>query len=243
MTSSPVAANTFAFLVGGVLPYFALAVFAAGALHRLFTWRRAPQPGLMTLYPTGGSGWKSLVKEAMFFPSLFRGDRTLWLFAWLFHAALALAFLGHLRVVTGMIDRGLAIFGIDAGGMGLLSAIAGSFAGAILATTVLLLLGRRVFVARVRESSAAPDFLALVLLVAVITTGNLMRLGEGHIDLVATRAWAASLYLFSPIIALPPALLPHVFFAELLVLYLAFSKLMHFGGFFFTFSLIKRSQP
>jgi nitrate reductase gamma subunit len=35
----------------------------------------------------------------------------------------------------------------------------------------------------------------------------------------------------------------HLFCAELLVLYVAFSKLMHFGGFFVTFSLVKRSAP
>jgi nitrate reductase gamma subunit len=231
-----------AFLVGGILPYIAALVFLTGVVHRLLTWRRAPQTGLMTLYPTQGSGWRSLVREALFFPSLFRGDRTLWLFAWLFHAALALAFIGHLRVVTGMIDRGFGAFGIGAGGMTMLSTVAGGFAGAMLLTTVLLLLGRRLFLPRVREISSAPDFVGLFLLLAVITTGNLMRLGS-HIYLTTTRAWATSLLTLSPSLALPPAALLHLFCAELLVLYIAFSKLMHFGGFFFTFSLVKRSAP
>ena len=231
------------FLVGGVLPYFAIVGFLVGVVHRLLTWRRVPQPGFMTLYPTQGSNWKSLVKEALFFPSLLRGDRTLWIFAWSFHAALALAFLGHLRVATGLIDRGLGAFGIGAGGMTMLSTVAGGFAGAMLLTTVLLLLGRRLVVTRVREISSAPDFVGLFLLLAVITTGNLMRLGESHIDLPAPRAWAASLLTLSPSLALPSAVLLHLFCAELLVLYIAFSKLMHFGGFFFTFSLVKRSAP
>jgi nitrate reductase gamma subunit len=232
-----------AFLVGGILPYLAVALFTLGVVYRLLVWRRVPQPALMTLYPTQGSGWRSLVREALFFPSLFRGDRTLWIFAWSFHVALALAFVGHLRIATGAIDRGLALLGIGAGGMATISAVAGGFAGVVLLATLLLLLGRRVFVTRVREISAAPDFLALFLLVAVITTGDLMRFGGNHVDLAATRAWAASLLAFSPAVALPPAVLLHLFCAELLLLYFSFSKLMHFGGFFFTFSLVKRTAP
>ena len=235
--------SSTALVVGGVLPYLAAAFFTVGVAYRLLVWRRVPQPALMTLYPTQGAGWKSLVKEALFFPSLFRGDKSLWLFAWSFHVALALAFIGHLRVATGAIDRGLALVGISAGGMATLSAIAGGIAGVVLLVALLLMLGRRVLVARVREISKVPDFLALLLLVAVITTGDLMRFGVGHVDLAATRAWAASLFTLSPAVSLPPAVLLHLFCAELLVLYVAFSKLMHFGGFFFTFSLVKRSAP
>jgi nitrate reductase gamma subunit len=232
-----------AILVGGILPYLALATFIIGVAYRLLTWQRVKQPALMTLYPTQGSGWRPLVKEALFFPSLFRGDRTLWLFAWSFHVALALAFAGHLRVLTGLMDRGMATIGIGAGGMATLSAVAGGFAGVVLLGTILLLLARRLLVARVREISGVPDFVALLLLVAVITTGDLMRFGTSHVDLAMTRAWALSLLTFSPTAALPAAVLLHLFCAELLVLYVAFSKLMHFGGFFFTFSLVKRSAP
>ena len=113
----------------------------------------------------------------------------------------------------------------------------------MLIATLLLLLGRRLLVTRVREISSAPDFIGLFLLLAVITTGNLMRLAGSHIDLTATRAWAASLLTLSPSLALPPAVLMHLLCAELLVLYITFSKLMHFGGFFFTFSLVKRGVP
>jgi nitrate reductase gamma subunit len=64
-----------------------------------------------------------------------------------------------------------------------------------------------------------------------------------HFDLAETRVWAASLLSFSPVVPAHPAFLLHAFLAELTILYIAFSKLMHFGGFFFTVSLIRRSQP
>lgn len=232
-----------AFLVAHVLPYLAAACFAGGFAYRLLTWRRLPQPALMTLYPRQGSGAWPLIKEALFFPGLLRGDSTLWLFAWLFHVALALAFVGHLRVVTTLVDGGLGAVGLGAGAMATLSSVAGGAAGIVLLATLLLLLGRRLLVRRVREISSAPDFVALFLLVAVVTTGNLMRFGAASIDLDTTRAWALSLLTFSPTGALAPAVLLHLFCAELLLLYLAFSKLLHWGGFFFTFSLVKRSAP
>ena len=232
-----------AFMVGGILPYLAGSVFLIGVVSRLRTWRRIPQPGMMTVYPTKGSSVAALVKEALFFPSLYRGDRTLWLLSWSFHATLALAFLGHVRVVTGLVDQGLAFVGIGSDGVAKVSAIAGGGAGIVLLVTVGTLLVRRMLLARVREISSPPDFLALLLLVAVITTGNVMRFGGMHFDLAETRVWATSLLSFSPVVPGHPAFLAHAFSAELVILYIAFSKLMHFGGFFFTVSLIKRSQP
>jgi nitrate reductase gamma subunit len=232
-----------AFLIGGILPYLAATAFLIGVVSRLRAWRRVPQPGLMTVYPTQGSGIAELAKEALFFPSLFRGDRTMWLLSWSFHVTLALAWIGHLRLVTGLLDRGLAAVGVGSGAIAAMSAIAGGTAGIVLMVTVTTLLARRILVARVREISTPPDFLALLVLVAVITTGNVMRFGGTHFDLAETRVWAASLLTFSPIVPAHPAFLLHAFFAELTILYIAFSKLMHFGGFFFTVALAKRSQP
>lgn len=232
-----------AFMVGGVLPYIAIVVFLIGVVIRLVGWKRVPQPGLITLYPTKGAGFKELAKEALFFPSLFRGDKTMWLLAWSFHVTLATAFVGHLRVLTGVLDRAMGGMGLGRGSIAGLSTIAGGTAGIVLLAAVVTLLARRVLVGRVREISTVPDFLALLLLVAVITTGNLMRFGTMHVGLAVTRTWAASLFTLSPAVPPYPTFLVHIFLAELLILYMAFSKLMHFGGFFFTFSLIKRSQP
>ncbi len=235
--------STTAFLVGGILPYAAVMVFLAGVTHRLIVWWRAPQPVPMTLYPTEGAGWKSLAREALFFPSLYRGDKPMWMLAWLFHLALAFAFVGHFRAVTGLLDWALGGLGLDGQALPRVSAAAGGVAGLVLFLAATLLLLRRAVIARVRESSGVPDFLALLLVLAVIVTGNLLRFGARPVDLTETRLWASSLLAFSPLVPTTPGLLVHLFSAELLVLYLAFSKLMHFGGFFFTFALHKRSQP
>ena len=228
-------------LVGGVLPYVAIAAFVGGVAYRFSTWARTPQPGKLTLYPTQGWDLSSAVKEAMFFPNLYKGDKFLWLLAWTFHVALAFAFLGHLRVVTGIIDWTLTSMGLSLAGIGMLSTIAGGAAGVALIVAASALLLRRLLLPRVREISSGPDFLALLLLVAVIASGDAMRFGSSPVDLAETRVWASSLVTFSPQVPTNPAILLHALLAELLIIYLPLSKLMHFGGLFYTMSLVRRS--
>jgi nitrate reductase gamma subunit len=232
-----------AFLVGSVLPYVAALVFLVGVVHRLVGWWRCPRPPRMPLYPVWGSGGASLAREALLFPSLRRGDGRLWVLAWSFHAALALAFVGHIRAFTPSFDRGLLAVGVRAQWLEVASAWMGGLAGVLLLVAGLGLLVRRIVLARVREISGPPDYFALALLLAVIVSGNLMRLTAGDVALAETRRFVSSLIALAPIAPTAPTVLAHLCFAELLVAYLAFSKLMHFGGFFFTFPLIKRSTP
>ena len=95
-------------VVGGVLPYLALAVFLVAMVNRVLTWRKLPSPP-MTLFPApspeGRANTFNTMKETLFFPSLFRSDRSLWVFSWGFHAVLALIFVGHVRVVSN-VDSG-----------------------------------------------------------------------------------------------------------------------------------------
>lgn len=233
----------FQFLVTTVLPYLTVVVFVAAVIYRLVLWQRLPQPGTMTLFPTDGPGVVPLAKEALFFPSLYRGDRFLWSLAWMFHVTLALALIGHSRILTARLDRVLGAFGVGPTGVATMSSLIGGAAGIILLVALAGFLGRRLLVPRVREVSTGPDFVALLLLTAVVTSGNLMRWTGGPDQLAAARAWLTSLLSFAPMAPGNPGLVLHAFCAELLLVYIAFSKLMHFGGFFLTFSLTKRTAP
>jgi len=230
-------------LVGSVLPYVAAVAFVGGIAYRFSSWSRTPQPGKLTLYPTEGWDLASAAKEAMFFPNLFKGDKVLWLLAWTFHAALALALLGHLRVVTGFFDAAFMSAGLSLShaGFAMLSTIAGGAAGAALVVAAIALLLRRLFLARIREISSGPDFFALLLIVAVIASGDALRFGSSPVDVAETRIWARSLVMLSPRAPTNPAILLHALFAELLICYLPLSKLIHFGGLFYTMPLVRRS--
>ncbi len=233
--------SSFSFFVGGVLPYVAFAVFIIGMVYRFKVWFKTPQPGKMTLYTDqGDSTAKSVLSEALFFPSLFRGDKALWSFAWIFHVTLALVFLGHLRVFTGLLDSILMSMGMSEDAISTMSSTAGGGAGVLLLVTGLALLIRRVTQKRVREISGIPDFFALFLILAIIISGNAMRFGE-HFDLTQTHVWAASLLTFSPKVPANNMFLLHAMVAQFLIIYIPFSKVLHFGGIFFSQSLVKRS--
>ena len=175
-----------------------------GVVYRLLVWRRVPQPALMTLYPTKGSGLAIAGQGGPVLPQPISRR----------HDPVALRLvlprdLGpRVRRPPARRDRpdrsraGQRRDRRRAAWPRSRPSPAASPASCSCAT-VLLLLGRRMFVARVREISTAPDFLALLLLVAVITTGDLMRFGGSHVDLAATRAWAASLLTLSPAVPLP----------------------------------------
>ena len=229
----------FAFFVGGVLPYFAVLVFVVGMAHRFYTWKKTPQPGKMTLFPAPKGMVGGILKEVLFFPSLFRGDRTLWYMSWIFHAMIALVFVGHLRVVTGAIDAMLIPF-LGEGGVSLMSTTAGGAAGVVMLATGVLLLIRRTSTERVKQITTVSDVFALLLLLSIVFTGDLMRFSGTHFDLALTRTWAASLLAFSPVVPQNGMFLVHALLAQVLFMYIPFSKILHFGGVLFTQALVQR---
>jgi nitrate reductase gamma subunit len=232
-------------VVGVILPYVALVVFLAGMIWRIRTWKRLAAPP-MTLFPAPptqtDNAWNT-AKEVLLFTSLFKGDRWLWVFAWVFHAVLALVFVGHFRVFTN-VDGLLMALGMSEEAILAMSSGAGGAAGVVILVTAVLLLIRRMTVPRVREITGAADYLALLLIAAIIITGNMMRFGAEHFDLTLTRQYFADLATFGN--ALNAAALEnnlfvvHMFLALLLILCIPFSKILHFGGIFFTHELIRK---
>ncbi len=229
--------SAISIIVGVILPPVTFVVFMAAMLKRLWTWKALPQPG-MTLFPTSNSGTTAgVLKETLFFPSLFRSDRFLWAISWLFHVMLALIILGHVRVVVDFPWLWSALH-IDADTV---STVVGGAAGLMILLMLILLLGRRVVTTRVREISSPGDYFAVFLILAIVLTGNAMRF-VGHFDLAATRQYFASLMLLQwPTVPANGWFLAHLFLAQVLLIYIPFSKIMHFGGVFFTQAAIKRS--
>lgn len=232
-------------LVGGVLPYVAIAVFIVAMVHRLYTWKRLAAPS-MTLFPAPAdekANRQNVLKEALLFRSLFGGDRVLWAFAWAFHVVLLLIFLGHLRVFTN-VDSMLMASGMSNESIQAMSAGVGGAAGVVILVATVLLLARRLALPRVREITGPADYLALLLIGAIIITGNMMRFGAEHFDLSLTREYFASLATFSSVTgkaALQNRIfMVHMGLACLLIMCIPFSKILHFGGIFFTHQLIRK---
>lgn len=232
--------NTYEFIVGGILPYLAVLTFVVGMAYRFNVWFNTPQPARMTLFPAPqGSTAKAVLAEALLFPSLFKGDKLLWTASWVFHATLVLVFVGHVRVFTGLADSILLAVGMTPADIDRMSLTSGVAAGAVLFASATLLLARRLASARVRQISGVGDFVALLLLLGILATGDLLRFGP-HFDLVQTREWAWSLLSFSPVVPHNSTFLVHALLALLLIAYIPFSKVLHFGGIFFSQSALRR---
>ena len=234
-------------IVGVALPYIAVLMFVVGMIYRLCTWKKLASPP-MTLFPaplTGEGNTLNTLGEVFFFKSLFNGDRLLWILAWIFHVTLALIFVGHFRVVINA-DAILIAVGMDEKSIQSMSANAGGAAGVVILVTLVLLLVRRMTLQRAREITAAADYLALLLIGAIIITGNVMRFGE-HVDLTRTRAYFAALATFSGTAAIQALdavnnnmFLVHICLAFILIMLIPFSKILHLGGIFFTHQLIRK---
>jgi len=233
------------FLVGAILPYLALLVFVFGMVYRIRTWLKLPAPA-MTLTPappTEGDNKSNVLMETFFFRSLFKGDRGLWLLAWVLHVVLALIFVGHLRVFTN-IDALFMGLGMSEQAIQGMSSGAGGAAGIIILITLGVLILRHVAIPRVREITGFADYAALLLIVAIIITGNSMRFGAEHFNLALTHEYFKSLATFGNIMGSPAlrnsTFLVHMLLALLLVMFMPFSKILHFGGIFFTHQMIRK---
>ena len=84
------------------------------------------------------------------------------------------------------------------------------------------------------------DYFALILILLIVLTGDAMRF-ISHLDLAQTREYFQGLFFFS-VSPIPgnPWFLVHYLFAQLLIMYIPFSKILHFGGIFFSEALVHK---
>lgn len=212
--------------VYAVLFYVASLILVAGLVLQIRRYAKTPQPLKIptTPAPTTRSGVAlRMFREVVFFESLFKANKWTWLFGWVFHFALLLVLLRHLRYFTEPIW----------GWVSLLQPW-GVYAGYAMVVGLAGLWGRRFFVDRVRYISAPSDHLMLVLLIAIGGTGLAMKY-IWRTDIVALKAFVLGLMYFDwqPLPA-DPLLLAHLALVALLMLVFPFSKLVHAPGLFFS---------
>jgi nitrate reductase gamma subunit len=146
---------------------------------------------------------------------VYRGDRSLWAGALLFHGCLLWVLVGHLRFFLEPAPLGPANKFVDAG---------------LLAGLAFLFL-RRVLDPRLRYVTLAADYLPLALLAAVAGSGVLMKT-----DVAAVKRFALGLVAFHPVApaGLGALFYIHVIAASALAASIPFTKLAHMAGIFFS---------
>ena len=164
-----------------------------------------------------------MFKEVAFFESLFKSNKWTWLFGWVFHVALLLVVLRHLRYFTEPVwfwVNWIQPFG--------------KYAGFAMLGGLLALWARRFLVERVRYISGPSDHLMLMLLVAIAASGLMMKYVT-HTDIVSLKAFALGLIHFNwqPLPA-DPLLILHLSLVLVLLFIFPISKLLHAPGVFFS---------
>jgi len=209
-----------------LLYYAATGILVFGVGWRCWVYARTPQPLKIPIPPApttrGGVALRMLI-EVTLFRQLFRSNKWIWLFGWLFHAALLLVLLRHLRYFTEPVWFWVDLvqpFGLYAA-FAMLAGLAGLWA-------------RRVLVDRVRYITSPSDHLMLALLAAIAASGLAMKY-VAHTDIVALKAFFLGLMAFDwrPLPA-DPVLLAHLALVATLMIVFPISKLLHAPGVFFS---------
>jgi len=217
--------------IAWILPYFTIAIFVGGLSFKSMNWLRRRMLVKWALYPVPTSGpgrIECLLVEIFTLRSLSKTSKGLWIGSLTFHAALILIILGHIRVFSAAPDYLMKQAGMTS--IDTLSLVAGGAAGLAIVIAAVYLLARRVSIPYVRDISTVSDYLDILLLMAVFMSGDYMRFFS-RVTLDETRAFFMSLAYFAP--RPPPgdpAFILHFLVAQIFLMYLPFSKLVHFLG-------------
>jgi nitrate reductase gamma subunit len=218
-------------VIYALLLYFAAIVLFAGVVRKIVIYARTPQPLKIPTTPapvTQMGVWARMTREVVLFESLFKSNKWTWIFGWLFHVSLLLAFFRHLRYA--LTEGGLVwqLVSLE------LVQTAGKYAGYTMLLGLLGLLARRFVVDRVRYISAPSDYLMLLLLLAIAGSGMVMTF-LSPTDIVALKAFALGLLRvdLQPLPASAPLLI-HLGLVTALMIVFPFSKLLHAPGVFFS---------
>ena len=206
--------------------YLATALFVVGLALKIRRYTVTPSPLKIPTTPapvTGPGVAMRIGREVVFFESLFKSSKWTWLFGWMFHFALLLVLVRHLRYFQQPVWT--PIIWAQPWGMYAGFAMVGGLTG---------LWARRFLVDRVRYISTPSDHLHLALLIAIGLTGLGMRFVVPT-DIVAVKAFMLGLMRFD-IQPLPtdPLLLLHLALVALLLIVFPISKLLHAPGLFFS---------
>lgn len=221
------------FFLGCVFPYLAAAFFAGGLTAKLYRWLKVPAPLPLTIFPaprSPGGRLSVLLKELLLFGSLFRHNKTLWLFGWIMHLALALIIAGHILGIYFLGEQ-FAIVGMAKGASRALSYFLGTVAGWTFIIAVFALLARRLYDAEARATSVAANYCELVLLAAVALTGMGLRWVANWREVALIREYIAGLIRLQPaLVTVSPWFWWHFSLVNVLVMYLPYSRLVHWLG-------------
>ena len=206
--------------------YLAALVLILGLAYRIYQYATVPAPLKVPTMPaplTTGGVIVRVLMEVVLFKSLFRSNKWIWLFAMLFHAALWIVLLRHLRYFIEPVWFWVVLVQPF-----------GKYGSFVMLFGLLGLLVRRLFVERIRYISSPSDYLMLFFFFFIGGSGTLVSFVT-RTDIVQFKAFMLGVIYFDwhPI-PMDVFLLVHLSAVILLMIIFPFSKLLHVPGVFFS---------
>jgi nitrate reductase gamma subunit len=213
-------------IVYALLFYAATFILVFGVGSKILRYAKTPAPLKIPTTPapvTRSGVVLRMFREVVWFESLFKSNKWIWIFGYLFHFGMFLVLARHLRYFTNPVWLWVDLiqpFGLYAA-FAMVAGLGGLWA-------------RRFLVDRVRYISALSDHLMLALLLAIAMTGMAMDYIIPT-DIVALKAFFLGLMYFNwhPIPE-DPLLLVHLGLVATLMIIFPISKLLHVPGVFFS---------
>lgn len=213
-------------LLFSLLFFVALVVLVGGTAYKMYQYAKTPAPLKIPTMPAPLTRTGVVVRmlgEVVLFRSLFRSNKWIWLFGFLFHFGLLLVLLRHIRYFIEPVwfwVVWLQPFG--------------KYASAAMLVGLLGLLARRFLVERIRYISTPADYWMLFLLLAIGTSGALTTFVE-HTDIVQFKAFVLGVLTLNwQAFPFTPLLVIHLLLVCVLMIIFPFSKLLHAPGIFFS---------
>lgn len=206
--------------------YIATLLLVVGTGMKIRRYAKAPAPLKIPTMPaprTQKGVYFRMFREVAFFESLFKSNKWIWLFGYLFHLGMLVVLLRHIRYFTFDVWWWVELiqpFGI--------------YASYLMIIGLIGLLVRRIVVERVRYISSPSDYLMLLLLIGIAGSGMLMKF-VNPVDIIMVKGFFLGLIRFQ-INDLPssPILLVHLGSVAFLMIIFPISKLLHGPGIFFS---------
>jgi nitrate reductase gamma subunit len=204
------------------LPYLCTGILLLGIGMKTFIWIRTPVPLRIVTTPAPksrlGVVWR-FIGDLLWFPNLFKSDKFLWGASLLFHLALWIVLLRHLRYF---------LFPVPAWVEGIQTL--GLYAGYIIPLFVAFLLARRLLLDPVLYISILGDYFALFLLLTITVSGVLLQVFF-RTYVIDVKDMILGLIHFQPRIpSVHWLFVVHLISVLTLLAYFPFSKMLHAGG-------------
>ena len=207
--------------------YIAVLILIVGVSYKIVQYWQTPAPLKIPIAPAPLQKSGVILRffrEIFLFWSLFKSSKWTWVFGWSFHLALVLLFFRHLIYFwPGEIP------------IILLKTEPLKYASYPLIIGLLGLLGRRIFVDRVRYISSPSDYIMLLIFIVIGGSGILMTFTNNHPNILFVKNFATGLITFNwSKLPTEVLFLAHIFFVFVIIAIFPISKLLHAPGIFFS---------